>query len=79
MTNIRIGNRLSIYVSKVAKGCNGETPPWRGSCWGSDWPRISLQDCYAAYCLDISWLCYFASIYWNKRTRARKVEEPGNG
>lgn len=69
MNILRVG-RLSVYVGKIERGNNGENPPWRGYCWGSDWPKASLQRSAAAHCLDLSWLCYFASIYWNKRVAA---------
>lgn len=62
---LRIG-RLALYVGKIARGNNGENPPWRGYCWGSDWPRASLQHGTTCHCLDLSWLCYYASIYWNR-------------
>jgi hypothetical protein len=66
--DIRLG-RISIYIGKIARGSNGENPPWRGYCWGSDWPRVRFSGYCAAYCLDLSWLCYFLSIYWNKKYR----------
>ena len=58
--------RVSAYANRIARGDNGENPPWRGYCWGSDWPRASFQRGITAYCLDLVWLCYFVSIYWNK-------------
>lgn len=63
---LRVG-RLSVYVGKVMRGDNGDDPPWRGYCWGSDWPRANLQKSSACYCLDLSWLMFFASIYWSRR------------
>lgn len=66
--------RFSVYVSKIARGHNGETPPWRGYCWGSDFPRINLQKSPGCYCLDLSWLCYFMSIYWNRRSSSTATE-----
>jgi len=69
MNILRIG-RMSIYASKIARGHNGENPSWRGYCWGSDWPRANLQRGSTCYCLDLSWLCYFISIYWNRKRAA---------
>lgn len=75
---VKIGP-FSVYFGKIAKGCNGETPPWRGYCWGSDWPRLNLQ-CIVldqrgaiCYCIDISWLCYYSSIYWNRHDHGEGV------
>lgn len=58
--------RISAYASKIERGNNGDNPSWRGYCWGSDWPRVRLQKGITCNCLDLSWLCYFVSIYWNK-------------
>lgn len=66
INRIRIG-RLTVYANKIERGSNGVNPPWRGYCWGSDWPRASLQRGPHCTCLDLSWLCYFVSIYWNQR------------
>ena len=59
--------KLSVYASKIELGHNGENPPWRGYCWGSDWPAASFQRGETCYCLDLNWLCYFVSIYWARR------------
>lgn len=62
----RIG-RLTIYPGKIHRGSNGSDPPWRGYCWGSDWPKARLQKSSWCYCLDISWLMYFVSVYWARK------------
>jgi hypothetical protein len=64
---LRIG-RLSVYASKIQRGNNGANPSWRGYCWGSDWPKASFQKSSSCYCIDLNWLMYFASIYWERRT-----------
>lgn len=58
--------RITVYANKIERGCNGENTPWRGYCWGSDWPRANWQAGSTCYCLDLSWLCYFVSIYWRR-------------
>lgn len=65
MNILRIG-RLSIHASKIQRGYNGENPSWRGYHWGSDWPRVTLQRSKPCWCIDLSWLMYFASIYWRR-------------
>ena len=62
--SFRIG-RFNIYVGKIKRGCNGSNPPWRGYCWGSDIPRVSVQRGPLFVCVDFNWLCYFASIHWS--------------
>jgi hypothetical protein len=72
---LRVG-RLAVYVGKIERGNNGSNPSWRGYCWGSDWPRARFQsDAGSCYCLDLSWLMYFASIYW-QRGPMRKASQP---
>lgn len=69
---LRIG-RLSIYAAKISRGNNGNNPPWRGYCWGSDWPRIQFgKGGNSMRCVQVSWLMFFVTAYWTKR--ATKVE-----
>lgn len=68
---LRIG-RLVVYAAKIARGDNGSTPPWRGYCWGSDFPRASFHRGDVCYCLDLSWLMFYASIYWNRRPKEQE-------
>lgn len=70
---LRVG-RLSIYFGKINRGDNGANPPWRGYCWGSDWPRASIQKSGHLYCLDLSWLMYFANIYWHRKAATKKKD-----
>jgi hypothetical protein len=64
--NIRLG-RLAIYANKVAKGNNGENPSWHGYCYGYYLPHIKWQKSNPCYCLDLAWLIFFISIYWNRK------------
>ena len=73
MTNLIRTGRFSVYVGKIKRGNNGENPPWRGYCWGSDWPKVKLLKGAPSYCLDLSWLCYFASIYWNRKVKTNEM------
>lgn len=66
MELLRVG-RLTVYAGKIQRGNNGSDPSWRGYCWGSDLPRARLQTAPAVYCLDLSWLMFFVSIYWSRR------------
>lgn len=68
MNILRLG-RVSVYGGKIERGSNGEDKPWRGYCWGTDWPKANVQKTSACNCLDLVWLCFFVSIYWNKRWR----------
>lgn len=68
MANLFSTKRITVYASKIERGNNGVDPSWRGYCWGSDFPRINFHRGTTCNCLDLSWLCYFVSIYWNKPT-----------
>lgn len=68
---LQIG-RLSVYAGKIDRGDNGSNPPWRGYCWGSDWPRVSVSRQGSAACLDLSWLMFHASVYWDKSPKTHK-------
>lgn len=64
----RLG-RLSVYANRIARGNNGSDPSWRGYCWGSDWPGARFSRSPSCRCLDLFWLMFFVSIYWNERPR----------
>lgn len=56
--------RFAFYAGKVASGSNGVNPMWHGHCYGSYLPKANYGQQGSAKCLDVSWLIFHASIYW---------------
>lgn len=58
--------KLSLYAGMVGRGDNGDNKPWLGFYYGYWFPRIRNSSYGAAYGLDMSWLCFYMTMYWSK-------------